>query len=233
MKRTQLDFLLYKSSLLDDASERKRQALARTVQMHKLYVSSVSAVDTILHKVMPLRTSRASQDKYDMWPRRNCVPVSVCSVFMTLYVYLQVFKVLQRNERPWRTTTLGSCAQMVFESNCRRREKLRGGLHRFLGSESRQVILQVGEFGSGSLHLGVMESKQVSTRCYVCFHCVSLVVCLGCGCHWSDVVAVDDVASLHLHCAVHQFLFAKSCSMMCAKMHPCNIQVANDDEWTT
>ena len=136
--------LLYKSSLLDDASERKRHALARTVQMHKLYVSSVSAVDTILHKVMPLRTSRARQDKYDMWPRRNCVPVSVCSVFMTLYVYLQVFKVLQRNERPWRTTTLGSCAQMAFESNCRRREKLRGGLHRFLGSESRQVILQVG-----------------------------------------------------------------------------------------
>ena len=68
MKRTQLDFLLYKSSLLDDASERKRQALARTVQMHKLYVSSVSAVDTILHKVMPLCTSRARQDKYDQRP---------------------------------------------------------------------------------------------------------------------------------------------------------------------
>ena len=57
--------LLRKASLLDDACQRKRQVLERHLTRHKLYTSSVSAVDTILHKVLPLRTSRARQDKYD------------------------------------------------------------------------------------------------------------------------------------------------------------------------
>ena len=57
--------LLWKASLLDDACQRKRQVLERHLTQHKLYTSSVSAVDTILNKVLPLRTSRARQDKYD------------------------------------------------------------------------------------------------------------------------------------------------------------------------
>ena len=57
--------LLWDASLLDDACQGKRQALQRDLTMHKLYTSSVSAVDTILHKLIPLRTSRARQDKYD------------------------------------------------------------------------------------------------------------------------------------------------------------------------
>ena len=60
--------LLYKASLLDDPTERRRQTLAKSVHKHRLYTSSVSAVDTILTKVMPLRTSRARQDKYDQRP---------------------------------------------------------------------------------------------------------------------------------------------------------------------
>ena len=60
--------LLWKASLLDDACQRKRQVLERHLTRHKLYTSSVSAVDTILHKVLPLRTSRARQDKYDACP---------------------------------------------------------------------------------------------------------------------------------------------------------------------
>ena len=60
--------LLWKASLLDDACQRKRQVLEGHLTRHKLYTSSVSAVDTILHKVLPLRTSRARQDKYDACP---------------------------------------------------------------------------------------------------------------------------------------------------------------------
>ena len=60
--------LLWKASLLDDACQRKRQVLEGHLTRHKLYTSSVSAVDTLLHKVLPLRTSRARQDKYDARP---------------------------------------------------------------------------------------------------------------------------------------------------------------------
>ena len=60
--------LLWDASLLDDACQGKRQALQRDLTMHMLYTSSVSAVDTILHKLMPLRTSRARQDKFETCP---------------------------------------------------------------------------------------------------------------------------------------------------------------------
>ncbi len=43
----------------------------------------------------------------------------------------------------------------------------------------------------------------------------------------------DDLASLKLHCAVHRLLFTKLRAMLCAKTHASDIQVADDDEWTT
>ena len=57
--------LLCKASLWDEASERKTQVWEKHMTQHKLYTSSVRAIETILHKVKLLRTSQACQDHYN------------------------------------------------------------------------------------------------------------------------------------------------------------------------
>ena len=72
--------------LLDQEALSKKQVFDKHVMQHRLYTSSVSAVDTIFHNVIPLRTSRARQDKFDMCPcinSRACVQhvhMCVCDV---------------------------------------------------------------------------------------------------------------------------------------------------------
>ena len=78
-----LSILCKQVPLLDQEALSKKQAFDKHVMQHRLYTSSVSAVDTILHKVIPLRTSRARQDKFDMCPfinyKQSCVRyVCVC-----------------------------------------------------------------------------------------------------------------------------------------------------------
>ena len=73
--------LLCKASLLDEASERKTQVWEKHMTQHKLYTSSVRAVETILHKVKLLRTSQACQDHYDACLCINslaCLSLSMC-----------------------------------------------------------------------------------------------------------------------------------------------------------
>ena len=60
--------MLRKVSLLDDDCQKEWQDLERVLAQHKLYISSVTAVNTILTKLIPLRTSRARQDKYETCP---------------------------------------------------------------------------------------------------------------------------------------------------------------------
>ena len=78
-----LSLLCNKVSLLDEEALRKKQIFDKYVMQHKIYTSSVSAVDTILAKVLPLRTSRARQDKFDACPCINSsasAPLSMCCV---------------------------------------------------------------------------------------------------------------------------------------------------------
>ena len=60
--------MLRKVSLLDDDCQRECQDLERVLAQHKLYISSVTAVNTILTKLTPLRISRARQDQYETCP---------------------------------------------------------------------------------------------------------------------------------------------------------------------
>ena len=75
-----LSLLCNKVSLLDEEALRKKQIFDKNVMQHKIYTSSVSAVDTILTKVLPLRTSRARQDKFNACPCINSSASSTLSV---------------------------------------------------------------------------------------------------------------------------------------------------------
>ena len=70
-----------KASLLDETSERKTQVWEKHMTQHKLYTSSVRAIETILHKVKLLRTSQSCQEHFNACLCINswaCLSLSMC-----------------------------------------------------------------------------------------------------------------------------------------------------------
>ena len=77
--------LLQKASLLDEDCQTKMQDLQNHLTRHRLYTSSVSAVDTIITTVIPLKSSRDRKRQFDSCPLTS-VCMSLCCCINIVFV---------------------------------------------------------------------------------------------------------------------------------------------------